>query len=202
MPTVFARKGLAGGTPGYLDALDGDQLAHDDLSLAYWLGRLDFFRLNDVSGASETIPNIIAPDVNPGTKRWERLFQYLLGNSPETELTITSGSVTAMSCLHRLATEGGGATDDLTNIVTTNAPDGTLLLLRTSSSAMAVTVKHKAGGAGQIHLRSNEDQIITDTKTMFLIRRGADWHELVIAFSPEIDTLINTVNVTNHALFR
>lgn len=60
-----------------------------------------------------------------------------------TVLTISSGAITVTQNWHRVATEGGGATDDL---VTINglALDGTLLFLR-PSSANDVIIKHNTG---------------------------------------------------------
>ena len=102
-----------------------------------------------------------------------------LGGSAETELTISSGQVTPTLGTHSLDTEGDAATDDLTNIVTTNLVDGSLLLVRAVNSGDVVTLKHLAGGAGQMALANGVDAVLSSTSTHILLRRsGTDWVEV------------------------
>lgn len=100
----------------------------------------------------------------------------------ETTLTISSGSITPPSGgpgVFMIDTEAAAATDDLTNIVQTNIPDGSLLLIRQANSARDVTVKHSAGGAGQIVLRSGADYTFATTSTWMLVKRtGSLWNEV------------------------
>lgn len=96
--------------------------------------------------------------------------------------TITSGSITPAGSggVVVIDTEASAATDDLTNIVTTNYPDGSFLLIRNSNAARFVVVKHTAGGAGQISLDRGVDYTLDDTKKWLLLqRRGADWQEIL-----------------------
>ena len=103
-----------------------------------------------------------------------------MGGQAETELTIASGSITPTHGLHSVDTESDAATDDLANITTTNLDDGSLLIVRANNSTRTVVVKHTAGGAGQIHLKSGLDLTLDDdTDNVILTRRGADWYELV-----------------------
>jgi len=102
-----------------------------------------------------------------------------LGGSAEATLTIASGSVTPTVGCQTIDTEGAAAADDLTNIVTTNHPDGRLLLIRCVSAARVVTVKHNAGGAGQITLVGSADVVLNaTTKWLLLKRNGANWEEV------------------------
>lgn len=104
------------------------------------------------------------------------------GGGLEQALTIAAGSITPAAGTARgliVDTEAAAATDDLTNIVQTNAPDGSLLLLRNTNAARTVVVKHNAGGAGQITLAGSADRSLVDTKTYLLLMRvGTAWLEV------------------------
>lgn len=101
----------------------------------------------------------------------------------QTELsnTIATGSITPAGSggVIVVDTEAAAATDDLTNIVTTNYPDGSCVLLRNANAGRVVTMKSLAGGAGQFNLDRSVDYVLDDTKKWILLqRRSADWHEI------------------------
>lgn len=104
------------------------------------------------------------------------------GGGLEQALTIATGSITPAKDTSRalvVDTEGAAATDDLANIIQTNAPEGSLALLRNANSARTVVVKHNAGGAGQITLQGGADRSLVDAKTyLILMRVGTDWIEI------------------------
>jgi hypothetical protein len=104
------------------------------------------------------------------------------GGGLEQALTIATGSVTPASGAARaliVDTEAAAASDDLANIIQTNAPEGSLMLLRNANSARTVVVKHNAGGAGQITLQGSADRSLVDAKTyLILMRVGTDWVEI------------------------
>lgn len=100
----------------------------------------------------------------------------------ELSNTILSGSITPAGSGGVLVidTEASAATDDLTNIVTTNYPDGACLLIRNNNNTRFVVCKQAAGGGGQLQLDRSADYVLDDTKKWLLIqRRGADWYEIV-----------------------
>lgn len=97
-------------------------------------------------------------------------------------VTIAAGSITPAGSGGVLVveTESLAASDDLANIIQTNYPDGSLLLLRNNNAARFVVVKHAATGSGQIFLDRNVDYVLDDTKKYLLIqRRGTDWYEVL-----------------------
>lgn len=108
----------------------------------------------------------------------------------ETTLTIASGSITPPSGgpgIFKVETEASGATDDLTNIVQTNIPDGSLIWIRCANAARVVTVKSSAGGAGQAVMQASIDVALNDTKKWICLKRtGTLWEELYSStlFSP------------------
>lgn len=95
-----------------------------------------------------------------------------------SELTIASGSIVATRSHHTVDTEADAAVDDLSNITTASVSDGAQLLLRAENAARVVTIKHEAGGAGQIHLIGGRDIVLSSADTVIrLTRIGADWYQ-------------------------
>jgi hypothetical protein len=77
---VFMGKtGLTGGEATKLDSIDGATLTDNDAAFVNVSNVQYIYRLDADSGAAESSPNIIAPDTNPGTKRW--ILQGLNGAS-------------------------------------------------------------------------------------------------------------------------
>lgn len=73
---------LTGGGTGALDAIDGDDLNDGDMAIRVTSTRFDPYRLNATSGVTESSPDIIAPDLNAGLKRWERI--HLVHSEPDS----------------------------------------------------------------------------------------------------------------------
>lgn len=99
----------------------------------------------------------------------------------ELAYTIAAGSVTPAGGggMLVLDTESSAASDDLTNIVQTNYPDGSLLVIRNANAARVVVVKHAATGSGQMFLDRSVDLVLDDTKRFLCLqRRGTDWYEV------------------------
>lgn len=108
-----------------------------------------------------------------------RTMSRFVGALADTTLTIASGSITPTSANHTVETEAGAGTDDLANILTSNLYDGELLVVRCNNASHVVTVKHAAGGAGQIHLFNGVDLVLSTTASMILLKRiGTDWFEV------------------------
>lgn len=118
-------------------------------------------------------------------------FNYLslrllatVGLAADTKLTIASGVITPTQGNHTVENQGGGSTDDLTNIVTTNLDEGRLLILRTYNGATTTVIKNRAGGAGQIALYDGNDFIMKDDVVMLTLKRvGVDWFEVCRTFN-------------------
>lgn len=100
---------------------------------------------------------------------------------PELYHIIASGVLTPAGSggVILVDTEGLAATDDLTNVATTNYPDGSMIVLRNANLGRIVTLKHLAGGAGQLNLDRSADYVLDDElKWVIIARRGADWYEV------------------------
>ncbi|KKN40059.1 hypothetical protein LCGC14_0737220 [marine sediment metagenome] len=70
---------LTGGVDGDLDYIDGAGLADGDGAFVITSTYAYMYVLDATSGAAESVPAIIAPDTNPGTKRWILVSLSLAG---------------------------------------------------------------------------------------------------------------------------
>jgi hypothetical protein len=67
---TLALAALTGGGAGALDAIDGADLSDKDAAVVVLSTGVYHYHLDATSAASENSPYIIAPDDNPGDKRW------------------------------------------------------------------------------------------------------------------------------------
>lgn len=121
------------------------------------------------------------------TYRWIEYFEAKgdssLGGAAETTLTLVSGVATPTLGKHRIDTEGAAAADDLTHLAQSGLDDGRLLFIRSVSAGRVVTVKHLAGGTGEINLRLGADLVLDDpNKWLLLTRNGTQWVEVMASF--------------------
>lgn len=106
----------------------------------------------------------------------------MIGAAASTELTISSGSVTAAAVnggQHTIDTESDAASDDLDNIVITNVEDGRWLFVSAENTSRTVVLKHESGGSGQLSLYNDTDFSLDDTDKWVLFRlNGTTWYEV------------------------
>lgn len=122
--------------------------------------------------------------------------KQLPGAAAYAELTISSGSVTPTGAYHQIDTESDAASDDLTNIVQTNLPDGSILVITAENTSRVVTVKHAAGGDGQIYLKDAADtDLDNDEKFLVLIRNGSAWLEILRSMTAVSDVTNLSTNI-------
>jgi hypothetical protein len=92
------------------------------------------------------------------------------------DLTIASGVITVTHLLHRIDTEGAGATDDLATINGGTARQ--ILILEPVSSSRDVTVKH---GTGNIFLTGAADFLLDNVRAKLVLlcnTAATEWHEI------------------------
>jgi len=102
--------------------------------------------------------------------------KQLIGAATRTELTLSAGIIVPTIGSHTVDTEAGAATDDLTNIQYTNFEDGAAIVLWPENAARVVTLKHLAGGVGQISVLTEVDLELTIP--VVLQRHGSVWYEM------------------------
>lgn len=116
--------------------------------------------------------------VRQGLDDWLAATRQLIGAAAIEDQFISGGSVTPVSGTLRVEGQGSVA-DDLTTIVTTNLPEGSLLLLSIKDEGHIITVKHGAGAAGSIDLSGALDFAMNKLEQGLLLqRRGTLWYEL------------------------
>lgn len=127
-----------------------------------------------VSNASRTVQ-----EVKDALEQLRDFMSEGLGGGAAESATIASGTITPSASVVVVDTQSAAATDDLTNIVTTNTPDGRILILRSADDGRNVVVKNAAGGAGQITLADSTDLTLDVTTQALILRRsGTDWVEI------------------------
>jgi hypothetical protein len=70
MASIWPAKTLTGGGAGALDAIDGSLLSDGDGAVVVGSSTVYFYNLDGDSGAAESSPDVIAPDLNADNKRW------------------------------------------------------------------------------------------------------------------------------------
>ncbi len=121
-------------------------------------------------------------EVKAALEAWLAATKQIPG-AAQVELTntISGGAITPAGGGGAVVidTESAAATDDLTNIVVTNYPEGSWLAVRNANAARTVVLKHAATGSGQLLLARSASCDLTDTKQWVLLqRRGTDWVEV------------------------
>lgn len=94
----YSPTALTGGAANSLDYIDGALLADGDIANVMISGTLYIYRLNATAGTSESSPDRIVPDTNPGTKVWELQTVYganILPRSYLAGLTLFNDTDTA-----------------------------------------------------------------------------------------------------------
>ncbi|MBX9877642.1 MAG: hypothetical protein K2Y22_04220 [Candidatus Obscuribacterales bacterium] len=114
----------------------------------------------------------------------------LPGGAAAQSLTISSGSITPANeggAVIVVDTEGAAASDDLTNIVQTNTPDGRILIVTSADDGRDPTIKNAAGGAGQIFTGDGADVVLKTTKMYLVLRRsGTGWNEIARSYGDQV----------------
>jgi len=84
--SLFPAVAINGGSAGALDAIDGNLISDGDGAIVVdrSTGKLYAYTMDAASGATESYPDVIAPDLNAGDKRWILHTAYMEAttNSP------------------------------------------------------------------------------------------------------------------------
>lgn len=114
-----------------------------------------------------------------------------IGGAPITELTIASGVITPTAAFHSVDTESSTPSDTLDTVEVTNHPEGRIVVLRCGDAGRAITLKHAAGGTGQMLLRGDADIVLDNLDDFVWLQRvGTSWVE-VLRSGPQTATLID-----------
>lgn len=88
----YSKTSFIGGGGTALDSIDGAGLVDGDFAHVVVDGKVHIYKLDGSSGAAESSPNIISPDANAGTKRWERIHGGFKVGSFSRDLATASGN--------------------------------------------------------------------------------------------------------------
>ena len=127
---AYKKTGLTGGTASDLDSIDGADLSGGEIAFVFLDGDVYFYELDESSGASENSPDVIAPDANPGNKRWI-LHGIILGG----EIDFQGNYALQLQNIPDLASKGAGyrfdGNDDniiVSNPLTSIPPEASILV--------------------------------------------------------------------------
>jgi hypothetical protein len=105
----------------------------------------------------------------------DAVFNATVNTAADSELTISSGAITATKSFHNVDTESDGASDDLDTI--NGGSDGDVLVLIANNTGRTVVCKDGTGNlnlSGDFSLDNTEDSIT-------LIFDGSNWLEMATA---------------------
>lgn len=100
--TVFARHAVTGGHSQAMDGIDGARLTGNEKCLVVMDTGFVVYAIDLSSGAAEAYPDVIAPDINPGTKRWILVPQLSMGSLRKV-YNLTAASFTLTDAYHGVA---------------------------------------------------------------------------------------------------
>ena len=89
--TAYYKQLLTGGSGAALDGINGTSLSNLDIAYVMVSNILYVYQLDSTSGGAESSPDVIAPDTNPGDKRW------LLQNSYTADSSIALAKLADMA---------------------------------------------------------------------------------------------------------
>lgn len=96
---------------------------------------------------------------------YDFVAELCVSNSNPEALTIASGSVTPTRGFVIIDTESAAATDDLANI-SASTLGSKMLFVKATSGSRVITLKHLAGGSGQLYLSAAADLVLDDPTKM------------------------------------
>ncbi len=137
MLNFYGATALTGGGTGALDKLDGDDLSDKDGALVILATGIHLYILDDDSGAGENSPDIIAPDTNPGTKRWIRVDMNYFAGDIEMASIVPGTSLV-------ISRTGGDV-----NLKVISTTDNANLIVETENNEYASFMWTGTGSAGQ-----------------------------------------------------
>jgi hypothetical protein len=111
-------------------------------------------------------------------ENWLATTKQMPGGAAQSTLVINTDQITPTGAYHLVDTQAAAAADNLAQILPTNLPDGSMLMLSIVSNTRVVVVKHAAGGTGQISLVAGVDFTIAFTTSFLLLQRNGNvWEE-------------------------
>jgi len=138
----YPATGLIGGVAGDLDNIDGAGLADGDGAVVITDGIAYLYHLDATSAAGESSPTVIAPDDNPGDKRW--ILQDVMCSG--LHIFAATGNVTGL-----IETDNGYAQFQLDGVIEEDGTIGALTFLNAGDSVGQIYVKRTgANDAGSL----------------------------------------------------
>lgn len=133
---------------------DGEKLRTDLLNI-----------IAEVNAQESDISDILTAALSiAGQKTFtaKAIFEKGITLTPDTTLTIASGSVTTTGSMHKIDTEAAASSDDLDTIV--GSTTGTLLLVTIANASRSVVIRNNGGGSGNIRTGNGASLTLSSTR--------------------------------------
>jgi len=169
MSKIHYANALTGGAADALDFIDGDTLTDLDLAFVFTGSLSRLYRLNATSGAAESSPQIIAPDTNPGNKRW--ILQSPKGRVTDAFWHTVNGYGSGSTKIQKFTTEVG-ASDDVVVTVVNSATLGFTITANMACIAH-LTFVGSFSSATSYGFSKNSNQLTTNVEDITTAHRVA-----------------------------
>ncbi len=127
----------------------------------------------------------------------------------EMILTINQGGVNIAGGYHSIECRNNLDVDILNNIGMDKLPEGRFLMLKAQTAARNITLRHNAGGIGQMKLVDNANFILTGKRWITLVKNQDQWVEINRSYGDDfedardhlgVDSTIANKSITNAKL--
>jgi len=185
---VYKKTALTGGGATALDGVDGAALVDGNLAFVTVSNVIYHYILDDDSGATESSPDVIAPDTNPGNKRW--LLQHTEPIGIDMQVLMSKGSTASVWA--------GPPTENNTEVIQYPIPTSGYMLKAAADGSPAVGSNTDAEIADAVSKKHTQNTDTGTTATSFKINTGGSEADLQTTgltadrdyTLPDIDTML------------
>lgn len=165
---VYKKTALTGGGATALDGVDGAALVDGNLAFVTYGGVIYNYILDDDSGATESSPDVIAPDTNPGNKRW--LLQHINPIGVDMQILMSKGSTNPQWA--------GPPNENITEIIQYPLPTSGYMLKAAADGSPATATNTDTDVADAVTKKHTQNTDTGTTATSFKINTGGSEADL------------------------
>lgn len=165
---IYKKTALTGGGATALDGVDGAALVDGNLAFVTYAGVIYNYILDDDSGATESSPDVIAPDTNPGNKRW--LLQHINPIGVDMQILMSKGSTNPQWA--------GPPNENLSSIIQYPIPTSGYMLKAAADGSPATGTNTDTDVADTVSKKHTQHTDTGTTATSFKINTGGSEADL------------------------
>lgn len=185
---VYKKTALTGGGATALDGVDGAALVDGNLAFVTYGNIIYHYILDDDSAAAESSPDVIAPDTNPGNKRW--ILQHINPIGVEMQILMSKGSTNPQWA--------GPPNENSSSIIQYPIPTSGYMLKAAADGSPATGTNTDTDVADAVTKKHTQNTDTGTTATSFKINTGGNEADLQTTgltadrdyTLPDIDTML------------